>query len=92
MAPKKIIIDCDPGQDDALAILLALGSPKEIDVLAVTAVAGNVPLALTEVNAQKLVALAGRIDVPVYRGGGSPPGARFGDRGIRPRQDRPRRH
>ncbi len=72
MAPKKIIIDCDPGQDDALAILLALGSPKEIDVLAVTAVAGNVPLALTEVNAQKLVALAGRIDVPVYRGADRP--------------------
>ena len=72
MAPKKIIIDCDPGQDDALAILLALGSPEEIEVLAVTAVAGNVPLALTEVNARKLVALAGRSDVPVYRGADRP--------------------
>ena len=72
MAPKKIIIDCDPGQDDALAILLALGSPDELDVLAVTAVAGNVPLAFTEVNAQKLVALAGRTDVPVYRGADRP--------------------
>lgn len=72
MAPKPIIIDCDPGQDDALAILLALGSPDELDVLAVTAVAGNVPLALTEVNARKLVALAGRADVPVYRGADRP--------------------
>ena len=72
MAPRSIIIDCDPGQDDALAILLALGSPEEIDVLAVTAVAGNVPLALTEVNARKLVALAGRTDVPVYRGADRP--------------------
>ncbi|MEM9625920.1 MAG: nucleoside hydrolase [Pseudomonadota bacterium] len=72
MAPRSIIIDCDPGQDDALAILLALGSPEEIEVLAVTAVAGNVPLDLTEVNARKLVALAGRTDVPVYRGADRP--------------------
>ncbi len=72
MAPRSIIIDCDPGQDDALAILLALGSPEDINVLAVTAVAGNVPLALTEVNARKLVALAGRTDVPVYRGADRP--------------------
>lgn len=68
MAPEPIIIDCDPGQDDALAILLALGSPEEIEVLAVTAVAGNVPLALTEKNARKLVALAGRSDIPVHAG------------------------
>jgi len=72
MAPKSIIIDCDPGQDDALAILLALGSPEDLDVLAVTAVAGNVPLSLTEVNARKLVALAGRSDIPVYAGAGGP--------------------
>ncbi|MEM7041348.1 MAG: nucleoside hydrolase [Pseudomonadota bacterium] len=72
MSAEKIIIDCDPGQDDALAILLALGSPDELEVLAVTAVAGNVPLALTEVNARKLVALAGRTDVPVYRGADRP--------------------
>ena len=72
MAPKPIIIDCDPGQDDALAILLALGSPEDLEVLAVTAVAGNVPLALTEVNARKLVALAGRTDVPVYAGADRP--------------------
>jgi len=68
MAPQPMIIDCDPGQDDALAILLALGSPEEIDVLAITAVAGNVPLELTEKSARKLVALAGRTDLPVHAG------------------------
>jgi purine nucleosidase len=68
MAPRPIIIDCDPGQDDALAILLALGSPDELDVLAVTTVAGNVPLALTEKNARKVVELAGRPDLPVHAG------------------------
>ena len=47
----KIIIDTDPGQDDAVAILLALASPEKIEVLGITAVAGNVPLALTEKNA-----------------------------------------
>ena len=72
MAPKSIIIDCDPGQDDALAILLALGSPEELAVLAITAVAGNVPLAFTEVNARKLVELAGRTDIPVYAGADRP--------------------
>jgi purine nucleosidase len=46
MAPRDIIIDTDPGQDDAAAILLALGSPEEINVLGVTCVAGNVPLEL----------------------------------------------
>ena len=51
MTPRKIIIDTDPGQDDAVAILLALASP-EIDVLGITAVAGNVPLPLTEKNAR----------------------------------------
>jgi purine nucleosidase len=62
-----IIIDTDPGQDDAVAILLALASP-EIEVLGITAVAGNVPLALTEVNARKICELAGRPDVKVYSG------------------------
>ena len=72
MAPKKIIIDCDPGQDDALALLLALGSPEDIELLAVTAVAGNVPLSLTEVNARKIVELAGFKDLPVYAGADRP--------------------
>ncbi|TJZ93044.1 nucleoside hydrolase [Paracoccus gahaiensis] len=64
---QKIIIDTDPGQDDAVAILLALASP-ELEVLGIVAVAGNVPLALTEVNARKIVELAGRDDVPVFAG------------------------
>jgi purine nucleosidase len=68
MTARPIIIDCDPGQDDALAILMALGSPEELEVLAITAVAGNVPLALTEKNARKIVALAGRHDIPVHAG------------------------
>ncbi|MFE3835717.1 nucleoside hydrolase [Pseudogemmobacter sonorensis] len=58
--PRKIIIDTDPGQDDAVAILLALASPEEIEVLGITAVAGNVPLALTEANARRVVELSGR--------------------------------
>ena len=48
MQQRKIIIDTDPGQDDAVAILLALASPEEIEVLGITAVAGNVPLDLTK--------------------------------------------
>jgi purine nucleosidase len=62
-----IIIDTDPGQDDAVAILLALASP-ELDILGITAVAGNVPLALTEVNARKICELAGRPEIKVYSG------------------------
>jgi purine nucleosidase len=62
-----IIIDTDPGQDDAVAILLALASP-ELDILGITAVAGNAPLALTEVNARKICELAGRPDIKVYSG------------------------
>ncbi|MBI5157218.1 MAG: nucleoside hydrolase [Acidimicrobiia bacterium] len=65
---RKIIIDTDPGQDDAIAILLALASPEDLDVLAITAVAGNVPLPLTTVNSLKMVELAGRPEVPVYAG------------------------
>ena len=65
--PLPIIIDTDPGQDDAVAILLALASP-ELEVLGITAVAGNVPLALTEKNARKICELAGRPDVKVHAG------------------------
>ena len=68
MAVRKIIIDTDPGQDDAVAILLALASPEEIEVLGITAVAGNVPLALTARNARIVCELAGRPDVPVFAG------------------------
>lgn len=68
--PRKIIIDTDPGQDDAVAILLALASP-ELEVLALTAVAGNVPLPLTQKNARVIVELSGR-PVPVYAGCDAP--------------------
>jgi purine nucleosidase len=64
---QSLIIDTDPGQDDAVAILLALASP-EINLLGITTVAGNVPLALTEVNARKICDLGGRQDVPVFAG------------------------
>ncbi len=70
-ADQRIIIDTDPGQDDAVAILLALASP-EIDVLGITAVAGNVPLALTSLNARKVCELAGRPDIKVYEGAIAP--------------------
>ena len=66
-APRPIIIDTDPGQDDAIAILAALAAP-ELRVLGITAVAGNVPLELTARNALILVELAGRPDVPVFAG------------------------
>ncbi|WP_407496601.1 nucleoside hydrolase [Pseudooceanicola sp. MF1-13] len=66
--PRKIIIDTDPGQDDAVAILLALASPDEIEVLGITAVAGNVPLALTSKNARIICELAGKTDVKVFAG------------------------
>ena len=68
MAEHQIIIDCDPGQDDAVALLLALGSPEEIELLAVTTVAGNVPLPRTSRNAQRILTLAGRSDIPVHAG------------------------
>jgi purine nucleosidase len=64
---QNIIIDTDPGQDDAVAILLALASP-ELKVLGLTAVAGNVPLDLTAKNARIVCELAGRPDVPVFAG------------------------
>ncbi len=68
---EPIIIDTDPGQDDAIALLLALASP-ELDVLGITAVAGNVPLALTELNTRKICELAGRPDMPVHAGAERP--------------------
>lgn len=72
MAPRKIIIDTDPGQDDAVAILLALASPDDLDVLGITAVAGNVPLALTERNARIVCELAGKTDIKVFAGCDTP--------------------
>jgi purine nucleosidase len=65
---RKIIVDTDPGQDDAVAILLALAASDQLDVLALVAVAGNVPLELTARNARQVAELAGRADIPVYAG------------------------
>ena len=66
-----VLIDCDPGQDDALALLLALGSP-ELDVLGVTAVAGNQTLDKTTANALRVLELAGRTDIGVAAGADGP--------------------
>ena len=71
MTPRSIIIDADPGNDDAVALLLALASP-ELAILGVTTVAGNVPLALTTRNARALVEQAGRSDVAVHAGADKP--------------------
>jgi purine nucleosidase len=64
----RIIIDTDPGQDDAVAILLALAAPAEIDILGIVAVAGNVGLVQNAKNARKVLELGGRPDIPVYAG------------------------
>lgn len=69
--PRKIIIDTDPGQDDAVGILLALASP-ELEVLGLTAVAGNVPLARTQYNARVIAELAGRSDLTICAGCDAP--------------------
>ncbi len=69
---QKIIIDTDPGQDDAVAILLALASPDDLDVLGITSVAGNVPISSTTRNCLMLVELARRTEIPVFRGSAGP--------------------
>jgi len=68
MARQRIIIDCDPGQDDAVALFLAMASPDELEILGITAVAGNVPLQLTQRNARQMCDIAGRSDIPVFAG------------------------
>src|SRR6202142_4702897 len=70
-APRRIILDTDPGIDDAMAILLTLRS-SELKVEAITPVAGNVPLELTLPNALRLVEIAGRTDIPVAAGASHP--------------------
>ena len=67
----QVILDCDPGHDDAVALLLALASP-EIDLLGVTTVAGNQTLEKTTANALKVLDYVGRSDVPVARGADRP--------------------
>ncbi len=63
-----LIIDCDPGQDDAIALMLAMASPEEFNLLGICAVAGNVPLVLTEANARRIRDVSGRPEVPVFAG------------------------
>ena len=69
--PFRVIIDTDPGVDDALALLLAMRSP-ELKIEAITPVAGNVPLELTLPNALRMVEIAGRTDIPVAAGAREP--------------------
>ena len=68
---RKVILDCDPGIDDSLAIMLALASP-ELDVRGITIVAGNAPLEMGYGNARKVLHFLGREDVPVYLGADRP--------------------
>jgi purine nucleosidase len=68
MPKERIIIDCDPGVDDAVAILLAFASPSEIQVMGITTVAGNVPLESTTRNALRICQLSGHTHIPVYAG------------------------
>jgi purine nucleosidase len=67
VSPRRIIFDCDPGVDDAVALLLALASP-ELGIEAITTVIGNVPLAQTTANARRICDLAGRYDIPIHAG------------------------
>lgn len=69
---QKIIIDTDPGIDDAVAILLALAAKDELDVVALTTVNGNVGVEQVTENAFKILDIAGRNDIPVYKGNGKP--------------------
>ena len=69
---KKIILDCDPGQDDAVALALAMAAKDEIEILGVTTVAGNVPLNLTQRNARIMCEMCHRTDVKVYAGAEKP--------------------
>ncbi|MCP3056977.1 nucleoside hydrolase [Aurantimonas marianensis] len=65
---EKVIFDTDPGQDDAVAILTALASPDEIDILGIVTIAGNIPIHHTTRNALRLLELTDRTDVPVHAG------------------------
>jgi purine nucleosidase len=69
---RKIIIDCDPGQDDAVALFLAMSSPDELELLGITTVAGNVPLHLTERNARQMCDIVGQFEMPVFAGCSQP--------------------
>ncbi len=66
--PRAVIMDCDPGNDDAIALLLAIASPEDFNILGVTCVGGNVPLEQVCINARQICELAGRPDMPIYSG------------------------
>ena len=68
---REVVIDCDPGIDDALALMLALGS-KDIRVVGITVVCGNVGAALGTVNVCRILELMGRTDIPVIMGAAKP--------------------
>ena len=68
MSAQRIIIDCDPGQDDAVALFLAMASAEELEILGITAVAGNVPLELTQRNVRLMCDIADRGDIAVFAG------------------------
>ena len=68
----KLIFDCDPGVDDAVALFLAFASPQDLEILAITTVAGNVAADLTARNAAVIRQIAGREDVPIHAGAQSP--------------------
>ena len=71
MDKKKVIIDCDPGIDDSLAIMLALRS-KELDVIGITIVCGNSPVEMGFENAKKVLKQMNRLDIPVFVGESKP--------------------
>ena len=70
--PRKVIIDCDPGIDDSLAIMLALSVPEEIEVCGICVVAGNAPVSAGVKNALKVLRFMDRLDIPVFTGAEAP--------------------
>ena len=88
--PTPIVIDCDPGHDDAIALMLALASP-EVELLGVTTVAGNQTLEKTTANALRVLELCGRGDVPVAQGARRSARAQARRRSARARRERARR-
>ncbi len=72
MIKKQIIFDCDPGLDDAIALLMAMASPQQLEILGLTTCAGNVPVSTTERNARMICEIAGREDIGVFAGSEAP--------------------
>ncbi len=70
--PQKVIIDCDPGIDDSLAIMLALSMPEEMEVVGITVAAGNAPVEMGYGNTLKVLRFMDRLDVPVFMGADRP--------------------